>query len=140
MNRAARILGYDEVVMTNLCSVATPSIVEVNRLSRDAWASARVDLEVAVRGGAGLLAAWGVGRLSGTARRCLRAQVEWVVEVARNGGLGSFWMVGGEPRHPSRWHQYVSDKYGRTGGGSFEERLAQVLVEVPTRDLESPPN
>jgi hypothetical protein len=40
-------------------------------------------------------------------------------------------MLGGEPRHPSRWHQYVSDKYGRTSGGTFEERIKQVLVAVP---------
>lgn len=133
--RAAGVLGYDEVVMTNLCSVATPSIVEVNALGREAWASARADLEVAVRGGAGLLAAWGVGGLSGDARRWLCAQVEWLVDCAGAGGLRSVWTVGGEPRHPSRWHQFVSDKHGRTRGGSFEERLAQVLVDVPTRDL-----
>lgn len=119
--------------MTNLCSVATPSVVEVNRLGREAWASARADLEVAVRSGTGLLAAWGVGGLSGDARRSLCAQVEWLVDCAMDGGLHSFWMVGGEPRHPSRWHQYVSDKYGRTRGGSFEERLAQVLMDVPAR-------
>lgn len=46
-------------------------------------------------------------------------------------GITAFWMVGGEPRHPSRWHQFVSDKHGRTTGGTFEERLVQVLVEVP---------
>jgi hypothetical protein len=137
VKRAAGVLGYNDVVMTNLCSVATPSIVEVNGLGCEAWTSARVDLESAVRSGSGLIAAWGVGGLSGDARRWLRAQVEWLVDCAGTGGLRSFWTVGGEPRHPSRWHQYVSDKYGRTRGGSFEERLAQVLVDVPTRDLAS---
>lgn len=133
--RAARVLGYDDVVMTNLCSIATPSIVEVNGLGYEAWTSARRELELAVQSGAGVLAAWGVGGLRGDARRWLRAQVEWLVDCAGTDGIHSFWMVGGEPRHPSRWHQYVSDKHGRTRGGSFDERLAQVLIDVPTRDL-----
>ena len=133
MKRAADVLGYEEVVITNLCSVATPSIIGVNGLGHEAWTSARADLEVAVASGTGLLAAWGVGGLSGDARRRMCAQVEWLVDHATKGGLHSFWMVGGEPRHPSRWHQYVSDKYERTRGGSFEERLAQVLIDVPAR-------
>lgn len=135
MNRAASVLGYDEVVVTNLCAVATPSLVQLNGLRFEAWESARADLEVAVRSGAGLLAGWGVGGLSGDARQWLHSQVEWLIGCAETGGLRSFWTVGGAPRHPSRWHQYVSDKHGRTRGGTFEERLTQVLVDVPTRDI-----
>lgn len=132
---AARVLGYDEVVIANLCAVATPSVVQLNCLGSEAWESSRVDLELAVRGGAGLLAAWGIGGLSGHARSSLRTQVNWLVERAESGGLRNISMVGGEPRHPSRWHQYVSDKHGRTRGGTFEERLAQVIVDVPIHHL-----
>jgi hypothetical protein len=119
--------------MTNLCAASTPSVVQLNALGRDAWDLARTDLEAAVTGASAVLAGWGVAGLTGDARRWMRAQVEWVTERAREGGMAAYWMVGGEPRHPSRWHQYVSDKYGRTAGGTFEERIAQVLVEVPFR-------
>jgi hypothetical protein len=117
--------------MTNLCAVPTPSVIELNALGRDGWDRARVDLEAALTGASAVLAAWGVTGLTGDARRQLRTQVEWLTECAQEVGIDAFWMVGGEPRHPSRWHQYVSDKYGRTTGGTFEERIVQVLVEVP---------
>lgn len=59
------------------------------------------------------------------------SQVEWFARQARAAGLSEMWTVGGRARHPSRWHQYVSDKYGRTSGGSFADRLRQVLVRAP---------
>lgn len=99
-----------------------------------------MQLDVALEGATGMLAGWGVAGLSGQARRLMQAQVAWLAERSAALGIDTFWTVGGEARHPSRWHQYVSDKYGRTSGGTFEERLKQVLVEVPTRRLivESP--
>lgn len=122
--------------MTNLCAVSTPSVVQLNELGRDAWEDSRVDLEAAVRSGTALLAGWGVSGLSGNARRWMRNQVDWLIKCAEASAMDAMWMVGGEPRHPSRWHQYVSDKYGRTSGGTFEERLRQVLVAAPyPRDL-----
>ncbi|MDQ6525541.1 DUF1643 domain-containing protein [Nocardioides sp. LHD-245] len=132
VERAATLLGYDEVVIANLCAAATPSVAELNSFDQDAWAASRAQLNVSMQDAAGLLAGWGVAGLSGDARRWLQAQVEWLIGTAESCGIGAFWTVGGEPRHPSRWHQYVSDKYGRTSGGSFEERLKQVLIEVPT--------
>ena len=129
--RAASVLGYDRAVMANLCAVATPSVVELNDHGRDGWDRARAELESALTGADALLAGWGVAGLTGDAGRWMRAQVEWLSERAVASGISRLWMVGGEPRHPSRWHQYVSDKHGRTAGGTFEERLAQVLVEVP---------
>lgn len=131
MARAATALGYDNVVVANLCAFATPSVVQLNTVGSDVWEASRVDLEVAVHGGTALLAGWGVAGLSGGARRSMGAQVDWLIECAAANAVGAMWMVGGEPRHPSRWHQYVSDKYGRTTGGTFEERLRQVLVAVP---------
>lgn len=100
-------------------------------MGKVAWTAARSDLEAAVAGAGAILAAWGVAGLRGEARRLMSAQVEWLMERAEETGIDIFWTVGGEPRHPSRWHQYVSDKYGRTTGGTFEERIAQVLVAVP---------
>lgn len=129
--RAANVLGYDRAVVANLCAVATPSVVELNDQGREGWDLARDELDAALVGADALLAGWGVAGLTGNAGRWLGAQVEWLSARAVGSGISRLWMVGGEPRHPSRWHQYVSDRYGRTGGGTFEERIAQVLVEVP---------
>lgn len=135
VSRAASALGFDSAVIANLCRVPTPSIMEINTLGRDAWDQARADLEAAVSKASAVLAGWGVAGLTGAPRRWRHAQVGWLTERARESGIESFWMVGAEPRHPSRWHQYVSDKYGRTSGGTFEQRIAQVLVEMPFAHL-----
>lgn len=52
-------------------------------------------------------------------------------------GINTVWSVGGQPRHPSRGHQFLSDKYGRTAGGTFEKRLSTVLVQSPDLTLRS---
>lgn len=136
--KAAGALGHEGAVIANLCAVPTPSVVEVNALGRDAWDQAQKDLEVAIADAGIVIAAWGVAGLTGEARRLRLAQVNWLSARALQNGITSFWMVGREPRHPSRWHQYVSDKYGRTAGGTFEERIRQVLVEIPLCDYGSP--
>lgn len=137
MQRAARVLGYGDPVILNLCAVATPSLVEVNTLGRESWLSARADLQDVVLEGGDLLAAWGVGGLTGIARQNMGAQIDWLVDLMRGSRHREFWTVGGEPRHPSRWHQYVADVHNRTHGGNFEERLAQVLVQVPVEKFKS---
>lgn len=115
--------------------MATPSVLDLNGLGREGWDVARRELVGALVGADALLAAWGVTGLTGDTGRWMRGQVEWLIERALESGLSQLWMVGGEPRHPSRWHQYVSDKHGRTAGGTFEERIAQVLVGVPLPSL-----
>lgn len=119
--------------MTNLCAVPTPSVVQLSALAHDAWDLARDDLESALTGAGAVLACWGIAGFTGDGRRWMRAQVNWFAGRALESGITTFWMVGGEPRHPSRWHQYVSDKYARTSGGTFDERIAQVLVQVPVQ-------
>jgi hypothetical protein len=128
---AATALGYERVVVANLCEAATPSVVELNDVGADAWMSARDHLAPLFPLASALLGAWGVAGLNGDARQFRDAQVEWLAREAGAAGLTHMWMLGGRPLHPSRWHQFVSDKYGRTSGGSFEERIVQVLVEVP---------
>lgn len=130
--RAADVLGYERAVIANLCAVPTPSVVELNSLGSEGWDLARAELETVLANANALIAGWGVAGLTGAASERMREQVAWLSERAALVGISGFWMVGGEPRHPSRWHQYVSDKHGRTVGGTFEERIAQVLVQVPT--------
>jgi hypothetical protein len=50
-------------------------------------------------------------------------------------GNDCIWTLNGEPRHPSRWDQYVSDRHGRASGATFSERIAQVLTSVPLATL-----
>ncbi len=133
--RAADVLGYDAVTTLNLCAEPTRSVVEINDVPGEAWVRAREGLSRGITVADAVLAAWGVSGMVGTARLARERQVAWLHEQADRAGLSSLWMVGGEPRHPSRWHQYLSDKYGRTAGGSFEERLAQALVATPIRPL-----
>lgn len=132
VNRVRQLLGYESVEVANLYTEATPSIVELGLgEALEGWLNARPKLKAALQSADGLLGAWGVAGLAGTAQQERKRQVEWLRDEALQMGFNSIWMVGGEPRHPSRWHQYVSDKYGRTAGGTFEERLHQVVVRVP---------
>jgi hypothetical protein len=131
--RAAVVLGHGEVRVVNLCAEPTASVTELHHVDRVSWMRARSEIEGALKNATAVLGAWGVAGVAGATRRDLQAQIDWLYGQALQVGIERVWMVGGEPRHPSRWHQYVSDKYRRTTGGSFEERLAQVMVAVPIR-------
>ncbi|WP_456846869.1 hypothetical protein [Cellulomonas sp. P5_C6] len=130
--KAGLVLGYSTIEVVNLCSAATPSVVELNRTQRlDGWLDARPALVGSLRTASGVLAAWGVAGMTGAARLARDDQVAWLYDELLKAGIDRVWTVGGEPRHPSRWHQFVSDKYGRTSGGCFEQRLSEVLVATP---------
>ncbi len=129
---ARRVLGYSHVEIVNLHGGPTATVVELNMaVDQTGWIDARADIRRALGGAGGLLGGWGIAGLTGMARRARNEQVDWLKAEAGLAGLTQIWTVGGEPRHPSRWHQFVSDKYGRTAGGCFEDRLAQVLVAAP---------
>lgn len=133
VSRAAAVLGFEHVTISNLCAAPTRSVVELVSVGSDAWDQARLDLECALGRADAVLGGWGVATLTGDARYLLREQVTWLHDRTHVLGIDTIWMVGGEPRHPSRWHQYLSDKHGRTAGGSFDERLGQALLQVPLR-------
>ena len=84
-----------------------------------------------------LLAGWGVGGLAGPAARHQQAQLEYVDACARDIGNDYIWTLNGELRHPSRGHQYVSDKHGRASGASLSERIVMVPRSVPLATLRS---
>ena len=136
VERARRVLGYSSVQIVNLCSLATASVSELDVVgTRDSWVRAREDVTRHLPNASGLLAGWGLAGLSGDSRANRQEQVNWLYAAAREAAFDRIWMVGGEPRHPSRWHQYTAGKYGRTSGGTFETRLGEVLVAVPLADL-----
>lgn len=100
------------------------------------WNSSRPALLQAMLGASQLLAAWGVYPLLGAASNFQRMQIAWLMQAARELGHSHAWTLGGQPRHPSRWHQFTSDRHGRTGTGlSREERIAALLTRVPLAQL-----
>lgn len=137
----ATALGYSEWRTANMFSTATRDVLQINSVgaSEQAWIDARVDLRQMVEQSDSLLIAWGVSGLTGTARRSLASQARWLATTANEFGHSMWWTVGGEARHPSRWHQYVSDKHGRANGESFAERFRSVAEQVPIRNIDLQP-
>lgn len=135
VHSASRVLGFQTVEIVNLCFLPSRSVVDLAATVADSdWVRARPGLERALCESDGLLLAWGVSGWAGSPRLGLASQINWFLTTAQAHGHRSCWMVGGQPRHPSRWHQYVSDKHGRTPGGSPENRLRYVLESC---DLEA---
>lgn len=132
---AGALLGYKNVKIVNLCRLPTKSVVELANSSLSDWHRARPSVREALGNGSAVLTAWGVSPLRGAAQRHFLSQVDWLCLEAQKTGMDRIWTVGGSPRHPSRWHQFVADKHGRTDGGTFAQRLNQVLEEVSIHSL-----
>lgn len=129
---AAEALGADNIELTNLFPLASKSFADLSHMAQnpEAWESAKQGIVRVLESSDFVLLGWGVKEIAGPAAVLSRHQKRWVLERAHASRTDRPWVVGGEPRHPSRWHQFVSDKYGRTTGGSFEERLRQVLGTI----------
>jgi hypothetical protein len=135
---AARLLGCEHTIIVNLLGVPTQDVPAMSVLGADAepWLAARPALTAGLKRGDIVLAGWGVSSLTGAARQHQRDQVHWVAQEARALGHETAWAVGGRPHHPSRWHQYVSDRHGRTPAHlAPEDRLRHVLVRSPLDEL-----
>lgn len=138
---AAGCLELPDVAVVNLLGATASNTAAMSLVGAagDVWHSSRPALEHGVRRADALIAAWGVQPLGGQARQHHRDQVAWLVQTAEDAGHDSAWTVGGQPRHPSRWHQFASDRHGRTAPGlSREERIRGLLTLVPLRDLLAP--
>jgi hypothetical protein len=130
---AAQCLQTPQIVTANLLAKPARDLAEMSSIGAQAtaWEAARADLHRAVTGGDLLLAAWGLNSLTGPARHHHNAQVEWLLHTAEEAGHTHAWTLGGEPRHPSRWHQFSSDLHGRTPPGlSREDRVRTLLTRV----------
>lgn len=135
--QAVELLGGRRLLVVNLFDfpVADLSALSLRGSSAAGWLAGRPKVVDALQEADLLLAAWGLHPLHGPARVLRAQQLSWLQEEAQAHGHSSAWCVGGQPRHPSRWHQYVSDRYGRTAGGSSSHRLRQVLGEAPLQVL-----
>lgn len=135
---AGEILGYDSTRIVNLFTWPSASSRDIALLGKmpEGWQDARRELTEAVYEADGVLVGFGLIPSSRESGPQLRAQLRWLHEELRTSGHVAVWQVGDRPRHPSRWHQYVSDAHGRTAGGTLEERLHQVLRAVPLDDCD----
>ncbi len=134
---AADLLGCATLEVANMFSRPTPSLTEINDVGarEEGWLAARADIRNALCGADHVFAAWGVGGLHGQAAEHLQGQRLWVCDQLADLGIEQVWTLNGETRHPSRWHQYVSDRHGRTSGGSFLERLSDMLTAISAQQL-----
>jgi hypothetical protein len=137
VGRVAEVMGYNEIRHVNLFSWASRDLRDLGRQGADAagWLEARAPLARTLTQTDALLCAWGVVEPSGIARQHHRDQLNWFLTAARDLGFKTAMTIGGAPRHPSRWHQYVSDRHGRAGSGTTVDRLNRVLVSLPILSL-----
>jgi hypothetical protein len=139
-HRALQKLSHvrgDDVIVTNLLGVATRSFSELSAAASlaEPWLATREALRAAIGQADELHAAWGVSKLEGEARRHLRAQLSFLAAEATAAAHTHIWTLFGEPRHPSRWHQFLSDRHGRVASGPMQERIRQALQLVHIDDL-----
>jgi hypothetical protein len=136
LRHAQRSLNCSSLAVGNLVQIPTAGMQDLSKAAArlESWLEARESLTRLLCGADNILYAWGVSPLRGPARLHLRAQIEWVLSQPVS-STARIWTLGGEPRHPSRWHQYLSAKYGRTDGGSFSDRISGALAIFPNSPL-----
>jgi hypothetical protein len=117
---ASRCLQLPTVSIANLLCVPARDTSAMSKagIRAAAWDESRAELASAVGQAEVLIAAWGVGPLTGPARQHQRVQIAWLMQTAQASGHAYVWTMGGQPRHPSRWHQFASDRHGRTAPDS----------------------
>jgi hypothetical protein len=133
----AQLLQCDDVEIANLFLIATRDLTAISEAGRsgNGWEAARPRLRQVIAECDFLVAGWGVSGPTGEAGVHQRRQLGYVRARAREVGQDCIWTLGGEPRHPSRWHQYVSDRHGRASGESLGERISMVLTWTPFANL-----
>lgn len=130
LDLAVKALGLGHVRVANIFSLASKDAGSLAAIAKswDDWIAAREPIRNLLRESGELLFAWGVGEPSGEARAHMRKQVSWVQREALANGHSTYWLFGGAPRHPSRWHRYVSDKHQRTSGGDTIDRYRESMA------------
>jgi hypothetical protein len=122
---ASKIIGCESVVIVNLFSLPTRSVLDITMAGADeaGWTAARLAILEGLRRSEAILLGWGCAAPSGSARNHHRSQVEWLFAEVSATAL-PMWTVGGLPRHPSRWQRYTSRAYPAL---AFDDALARSL-------------
>ena len=122
---ARTLLGFELVEYGNLFAHATRDLAGIATVgvSEDGWTAARSELTPQIRRAQGALLGYGVQSPSGTAGRLFKKQVEWL-EAELTHLAVPVWVVGGQPRHPSRWQRHTHRAHF---GTPFELALSAAL-------------
>ena len=123
---AREILGFQTVEVINLFPLPTYRTTGISQVGQtiEGWGQARREIRASIAGASAVLLAYGVGHPTGAARHHHRSQVAWLDELLVAEGIAAWW-VGGEPRHPSRWHRYT---HRIDPSKAFRDVLPEVLV------------
>lgn len=141
VGRLAAALNVSETRLLNLCSRPSTSFVDFASVAAtpDAWLDSRIDLERDLADfnprSDIVVAAWGRSSFSGPTRTHLAAQIDWVMSILEGLGCAEVLTFGDSARHPSRWHQYVSDKQNRFPQVQHRARYAAAIVRTTPTDL-----
>ena len=128
-----KLLACETLVVENLFPLPSRSISDISSLGIDElpWLEARIPLREAISGASRILLGYGMTVPTGAARLHHLDQLSWLRSTMIELGHATAWQLGDGARHPSRWHQYISDRHGRTNGGTSEDRLREALTQVP---------
>lgn len=108
VNTARQLLGFATVDLVNLFAFTTHDATDLSVAGQqsDGWHAARPVLGAGLENADGVLLAYGVQLPTGLARTHFRSQVDWLERRLVEVDL-PVWLVGGAPRHPSRWQRYT---------------------------------
>lgn len=129
--RVAKAWGNLEIA--NLVETPTRNSKELARVATcpQVFLDARDHLDAVLTSSDTLVFAWGIAPLPGPAGRHVRVQATWVITRAQHHGHTHAWVMGGRPRHPSRWRQYVGPQRGLFNGSTTLDRITQGLERCP---------
>ena len=125
--RVAKAWGTLEIA--NLVGIPTRNSKELEQVATSVqlFLDARNHLEAVLASSDALVLAWGVAPLRGLVGTYVRDQANWVISRALHHGHTHAWVMGGHPRHPSRWRQYVDPQRGLFDAVTTVDRLTQGL-------------
>jgi hypothetical protein len=127
IEQAADIIGCNAVTIVNLFPLASRSSIGIADLGDAAspWLAAQSDIQEAVTKADAILFGYGVTSPSGRAGEHHRAQIAWTKALVASLPVVP-WMVGGQPRHPSRWQRHTSRTFPEM---AFADALRLVLCQ-----------
>lgn len=135
---AATTLGFSGFQIANLIQLASRNSKDLApmAINEDDWLKSRPEIERALNSSDEVVFAWGVSRLAGEANSYKEEQINWTIQEALSAGHFQALLMGGSPRHPSRWRQYVGPQRNRIPGDTLEDRFQLALNRHPIKMLQ----
>lgn len=135
VSMAAALIGCSDYQVANVFAEPTADVLAITAAGTTSkhWMTAREALEPLIEKADNVLFAWGKTEPAGPAREFHRAQIEWLI-CQTSQAAAAVWMVGAEPRHPSRWQRYTSREHPQL---PFPEALDRALRVASATELET---